>query len=63
MTRPLKFRVWDIKNKKFLPESHFAILGNGKLIVTNSGYYEHFTNTNQDDYVIQQYTDLKELEN
>ena len=39
MNRPIKFRVWDIKNKKFLPESYFAILGNGKLIVTLSGYY------------------------
>jgi len=58
MNRPIKFRVWDIKNKKFLPESYFAILGNGKLIVTLSGYYNDFTNTNQDDYVIQQYTGL-----
>ena len=58
MNRPIKFRVWDIKNKKFLPESYFAILGNGKLIVTISGYYNDFTNTNQDDYVVQQYTGL-----
>jgi uncharacterized phage protein (TIGR01671 family) len=58
MNRPIKFRVWDIKNKKFLPESYFAILGNGKLIVTLSGYYNDFTNTNQDDYVVQQYTGL-----
>ena len=58
MTRQIKFRVWDVKNKKFLPESYFAILGNGKLIVTLSGYYNDFTNTNQDDYVIQQYTGL-----
>jgi uncharacterized phage protein (TIGR01671 family) len=50
--------VWDVKNKKVLPESYFAILGNGKLIVTLSGYYNDFTNTNQDDYVIQQYTGL-----
>ena len=58
MNRPIKFRVWDVKNKKFLPESYFAILGNGKLIVTISGYYNDFTNTNQDDYVVQQYTGL-----
>jgi uncharacterized phage protein (TIGR01671 family) len=58
MNRPIKFRVWDVKNKKVLPESYFAILGNGKLIVTLSGYYNDFTNTNQDDYVIQQYTGL-----
>ena len=58
--RELKFRVWDNKNKKFLPESHFAILGSGKVIVTLSGYYEHFTNKTQDDYVVQQYTGLKD---
>jgi uncharacterized phage protein (TIGR01671 family) len=55
------FRTWDVKNKKFLPESNFAILGNGKLIVTLSGYYNHFTNTNQDDYVVQQYTGLTDI--
>ena len=60
MNRPIKFRVWDVKNKKVLPESYFAILGNGKLIVTLSGYYNDFTNTNQDDYVIQQYTGLND---
>lgn len=58
MNNRFKFRVWDVKNKKFLPESYFAILGNGKLIVTLSSYYNDFTNTNQDDYVIQQYTGL-----
>ena len=58
--RELKFRIWDNKNKKFLPESHFAILGSGKVIVTLSGYYEHFTNKTQDDYVVQQYTGLKD---
>ena len=63
MNNQRKFRVWDIKNKKFLPESHFAILGNGKLIVTISGYYENFTNTNQDDYIIQQHTGLKDKNN
>ena len=58
MNNRFKFRVWDVKNKKFLPESYFAILGNGKLIVTLSGYYNDFTNTNQDDYAVQQYTGL-----
>jgi len=50
--------VWDVKQKKFLTESYFAILGNGKLILTLCGYYTEFTNTNQDDYVVQQYTGL-----
>lgn len=60
MNNRSKFRVWDVKNKKFLSESYFAILGNGKLIVTISGYYNDFTNTNQDDYVVQQYTGLND---
>ncbi len=58
MNYRFKFRVWDVKQKKFLTESYFAILGNGKLILTLCGYYTEFTNTNQDDYVVQQYTGL-----
>lgn len=58
--REIKFRMWDVENKKFIPQSHFAILGNGKLIITESGYYNHFTNTNVDDCIIQQYTGLKD---
>lgn len=54
--REIKFRVWDTKNKQFIPQSYFAILGNGKLIITESSYYNHFTNTNADDYIIQQFT-------
>lgn len=60
MTGQSKFRVWDVTNKKFLPQSHFAVLGNGKLIVSNSGYYNHFHNTNVDDYVVQEYTGLND---
>ena len=59
MTEILKFRVWDKKNNKYLPESQFAILDNGKLIVTHSGYYEHFSNTNQDDYIVEYCTGYK----
>ena len=58
MNRQIKFRVWDVTNKKFLPQSHFAILGNGKLIVSDSGHYIHFTNTNKEDYIVQEYTGL-----
>ena len=60
MNRITKFRVWDVTNKKFLPQSHFAILGNGKLIVSDSGHYIHFTNTNKENYVVQEYTGLKD---
>ena len=63
MNNRFKFRVWDVKNKKFLPESYFAILGSGKLIVSPSGYYDHFTNINKDDYIIQQYTGLNDKNN
>lgn len=61
MNRLIKFRVWDIKQKKFLTASDFGILGNGKLILTLFGYYVVFTNTDQDDYVIQQYTGLTDI--
>ena len=63
MSNDFKFRVWDIKNKKFLLESQFAILGNGKLIVTPSGYYNHFTNSSRDEYVIHQYTTCRDSSN
>jgi len=57
----LSFRVWDKKNNKYLQESQFAILDNGKLIVTHSGYYEHFTNTNQDDYLVEYCTGYQDI--
>lgn len=63
MTEILKFRVWDIKNNKYSPKSQFAILDNGKLIVTLGGYYEHFTNTNQDDYLVEYCTGYKDKDN
>ena len=52
------FRVWDLKKKKFLDPSCFAVLGTGKLIVSESGYYNHFTNVNNEDYLICRYTGL-----
>lgn len=63
MNKPTKFRVWDIKNKCFMEESHCAILGNGKLIITLSGWYNTFTNTNRDEYIIQEYIGIKDKNN
>jgi uncharacterized phage protein (TIGR01671 family) len=54
--RELKFRVWDVKNKKFLNPSDIAINGNGNLLITDSGWYENFENQNLSDYIIQQFT-------
>jgi uncharacterized phage protein (TIGR01671 family) len=56
MNRELKFRVWDVKNKKFLNPSDIAINGNGNLLITDSGWYENFENQNLSDYVVQQFT-------
>jgi uncharacterized phage protein (TIGR01671 family) len=56
MNRTLKFRVWDIENKKFLNPSDIAINGNGNLLITDSGWYENFENQNLSDYVVQQFT-------
>ena len=54
--REIKFRVWDVKNKRFLNSSDIAINGNGNLLITDSGWYENFENQNSSDYVIQQFT-------
>jgi uncharacterized phage protein (TIGR01671 family) len=58
MNRTLKFRVWDVKDKKFLNPSDIAINGNGNLLITDSGWYENFENQNLSDYVVQQFTEL-----
>ena len=55
----LKFRVWDIKNKRYVQNCAQAITNRGKLIISDSYFYQHFTNTNQDDYVIEYCTDYK----
>jgi uncharacterized phage protein (TIGR01671 family) len=59
--REIKFRVWDVKNKKFLNPSDIAINGNGNLLITDSGWYENFENQNLSDYVVQQYTGFIDL--
>jgi uncharacterized phage protein (TIGR01671 family) len=60
--REIKFRVWDVKNKKFLNPSDIAINGNGNLLITDSGWYENFENQNLSDYVVQQYTGFKDID-
>jgi uncharacterized phage protein (TIGR01671 family) len=60
--RELKFRVWDVKDKKFLNPSDIAINGNGNLLITDSGWYENFENQNLSDYVVQQYTGFKDID-
>ena len=62
MNRPLKFRAWDISNKKFLNPCDIAINGNGNLLITDSGWYENFENQNLSDYVVQQYTGFKDID-
>lgn len=63
MNNILSFRVWDKKKNKYSPKSQFAILDNGKLIVTLGGYYEYFTNTNQDDYIVEYCTGYNDKDN
>ena len=58
--RPIKFRVWDIKNKKFIYEydarpKRLAISFDGKVY---HGGYDDVLSTS--DYIIQQYTGLKD---
>jgi hypothetical protein len=49
----MKFRLWDIKNKKFLLQSQFAVLGNGKIIVSKTNSLNDFENVDQKDFVLQ----------
>ena len=60
--REIKFRVWDVKNKKFLNPSDIAINGNGNLLITDSGWYENFENQNSSDYHVQQSTSFKDID-
>lgn len=58
--RPIKFRVWDIKNKKFIYEydachKRLAISFDGKVY---HGGYDDVLSTS--DYIIQQYTGLND---
>jgi len=62
MTMTLSYRVRDKKNNRYSPKSQFAILDDGKLIITLGGYYEHFTNTNQDDYLVEYCTGYKDVD-
>jgi uncharacterized phage protein (TIGR01671 family) len=53
----IKFRVWDIKNKRFLNrKNEFSLLSNGKLLISDSGWYSEFENANQNNYVVQLFT-------
>lgn len=56
MSKESKFRVWDVRNSKYLEPSNVALLGNGKLLITEAGFYEFFTNTNEHDYIVERYT-------
>jgi len=62
MTMTLSFRVWDIKNKRYVQNCTQAITNRGKLIISDSDFYQHFTNTNQDDYVIEYCTGYKDVD-
>ena len=58
--RPIKFRVWDIKNKNFIYEydachKRLAISFDGKVY---HGGYDDVLSTS--DYIVQQYTGLKD---
>jgi len=61
MNRPIKFRVWDTMEKRFIylyspNQQHFIIDLNGQFHNLQNG-------SGGDDYVIQQYTGLKDKNN
>ena len=49
----MKFRLWDVKNNKFLLQSQFAVLGNGKVIISINKSLKDFENVDQKDFVLQ----------
>ena len=49
----MKFKVWDITNKRYLDPSEVAITGNGTLIITKSGWYSDFENVNKNNFKIE----------
>jgi uncharacterized phage protein (TIGR01671 family) len=59
MQRELKFRIWDLKNKKFIDEDPFyskwAVSLDGKPY---NGKYDY--KYNEDECIIQQYTGMKD---
>ena len=63
--REFKFRVWDIKRKCFLQkENHeHAITGGGKLLVSESDWYQGLQSVDVDNYIIQQFTGRKDKNN
>jgi uncharacterized phage protein (TIGR01671 family) len=63
MNERFKFRVWDKGNSIFLSngKNAHAITNLGKLVINKSSeWYGGMENTNPNDYVIQQYTGLKD---
>jgi len=63
MNERFKFRVWDKGNSIFLSNGKnvHAITNLGKLVINKSSeWYGGMENTNPNDYVIQQYTGLKD---
>ncbi|CAB5226243.1 Conserved hypothetical protein CHP1671 [uncultured Caudovirales phage] len=59
MKRELKFRFWDVRNKKFIDEdplySKWAVTLDGEPY---NGKYDH--RYDEDEYIVQQYTGLKD---
>jgi uncharacterized phage protein (TIGR01671 family) len=65
MNSDIKFRVFDKINKKYLDPNNtqFAILGNGKLIISTSDWYSEFVNVNQNNYQIEEFTGFVDINN
>jgi uncharacterized phage protein (TIGR01671 family) len=61
MNREIKFRVWDKLEKRFI---YSSTPNQGHYIITLNGVFHNLQNgSGGDDYVIQQYTGLKDKNN
>lgn len=67
MSRPIKFRTWDKKSKRFIKSEYFAIGLDGQLIQRNICYNDDPDDSwddswneflDDEDYVVQQFTGL-----
>jgi uncharacterized phage protein (TIGR01671 family) len=56
--REIKFRVWDIKNKKWI-DSWWLQFGSYNRLITDIGCYINLSEHSHD-YIIQQFTGLKD---
>jgi uncharacterized phage protein (TIGR01671 family) len=57
MTREIKFRIWDKEEKKYMFDGGVF---EAKIIINNGFFGEHYLPDEQENYIIEQFTGLKD---